>query len=224
MPNPVKYTIALTASQATGIALSQSLASAGSLTINGALASSGVATLTSANCTARRVGIASSGNDSGLTWTITGTDWFGNSVSETLAGGNATTVQSVRDYATVTKITSSAATASTVTAGTTTVASTPWYTLDVYREVFNVGCGVVISGTANVNLEYTFDDPNGSMVGSILPTSSNPPTPWQHVQFNGISATASGQILFPVFAARTTVNSGTGSVTTYLLQAGACGP
>jgi hypothetical protein len=224
MPNPVKYTVALTASQTTGIALSQSLGAAGALTINGALASSGVATLTSTNCTARRVGITSAGNDSALTWTITGTDWFGNVISETLAGGNAVAVQSVRDYATVTKIAGSAATASTVTAGTTTVGSTPWYPLDLYREVFNVGCGVLISGTATVTLEYTFDDPNGSMVGSILPTSNNPPTALSHAQFNGISASASGQILFPVFAARTTVNSGTGSVTTYLLQSGACGP
>ncbi len=176
MANPYRTSVALTAAVTNGICLSQTLGAAGKLTINGSLASGGVATLTSTSCVARRVGITSAGNDSGITWTITGTNRYGVVHNETLAGANAGTANSVKDYATVTSIAGSAASASTVTAGTNTVASTEWRVFDIYREFFSVGLGFTATGTINATVEITFDDPLAAQPGSLEPASAQPPT------------------------------------------------
>jgi hypothetical protein len=218
--NPYKISLALTAAVANNIAASQSLASAGNLNLNGVAVASNVATITSTNCLARRVGITSAGNDTALTWTITGTDRYGNQQSESLAGANAGVAQSVKDYATVTKIAGSRATASTVTAGTTTVGSTEWRCQDFFRETFNVGAYVGVSGTVNCTVEYTFDDPNAALPGSLLPLSNQPPVATGNPDLTGLTAAATAQFTTPVFAIRLTVNSGTGIATLTLIQTG----
>ena len=95
------------------VATSQSLGSAGSLTLDGAKASDGVAEFTSP----RIVTIDSDGDDSGLTWTVTGTDKDGNSQSESVSGANAGQATSSNYYLTVTDIAADGATATTVTSG-----------------------------------------------------------------------------------------------------------
>jgi hypothetical protein len=220
--NPYRTSIALTAAVTNGICLSQTLGAAGKLTINGSLASGGVATLTSTNCVARRVGITSAGNDSGITWTITGTNRYGVVVSETLTGANAGTANSVRDYATVTSIAGSGASASTVTAGTNTIASTEWRVLDIYREFFSVGLGFTASGTINATVEITFDDPLAAQPGSLEPTSAQPPTAIAYATLAAMTGTTVGSINFPVFACRLTVNSGTGTGVLQVIQSGTC--
>ncbi len=220
MGNPYKVTIALPAAVANGISTSQSLGAAGNLTINGSLASGGVANLTSANCLARRVSIASAGNDSGITWTITGTDRSGNVQGETITGGNAAAVSTVKDYATVTTIRGSGASASTVTAGTNTSASTEWRVQDMFCGVFNVGVVTAVSGTVNYNVEYTYDDPNAALFGSIAPNSNQPPVAIANPSFSGVTTGGQGAFTTPVFAVRATVNSGTGTLTMQLITAG----
>jgi len=69
--------------------------------------------------TARRIGIASNGNDSGITFTITGLDWANAPISEVVTGASGATASSVLDYLVVYSIVASAATASTITVGTT---------------------------------------------------------------------------------------------------------
>lgn len=201
----------LTAASPNGVALSQSLASAGPLLINGAYASGGVATLPQP----RRIGIASVGNDSGITWTISGTSRSGDRISETLVGGSGATVQSVLDYATVTSIVGSGATAGSVTAGTTGVASSAWVRTDPFNDPA-LGSQCDVSGTVNYTVEASFDDPN-SATDPVLPAlmtwikSSDP---------NVANATASAQSSFaysPTFL-RVTLNSGTGSVTLKAVQ------
>ena len=203
----------LTAASANGIALSQSLAGAGTLTLNGAYATGGVATLPQP----RRVGIASAGNDSGLIWTIVGTDRAGSPISETLAGANIGTAQSVLDYLTVTSISSSGATASTVTAGTTAVASSAWIRLDDWAlPQTAIQCDA--SGTVNYTVQSTLDDPNDY---------ANPTAPalvsWVNSADPGaVGATGTIQTNYaytPRFV-RTTLNSGTGSVQMNVNQAG----
>ena len=109
--------------------------------------------------TARRVLITSAGNDSGITFTITGVDWAGTTISETLTGGNAAAVYSTLDYLGVVKIAVSGATASTVTVGTNGVASSPWVNLDTWANGTVVG-QCVVSGTVNYTVQLTNDDPN----------------------------------------------------------------
>lgn len=196
----------LTAASANAVALSQSLATAGALTLNGALATGGVATLPQP----RRVGITSAGNDSGMTWTIVGTDRNGNPATETLTGATAgNTAQSALDYKTVTSITGSAAATSTVTAGTTGVASSQWLRMDEWTpSQVSVQCDV--TGTVNYTVESTLDDPNNP----VTPVAAANVVWISTSDTAAVTATASVQTNFnfaPTYV-RVTLNSGTGSV------------
>lgn len=74
---------------------------------------------------------------------------------------------------------------------------------------FNVGFGVVVDGTVNYTVEHTFDDP---AVGF---------TTWfPHPTVAAESADADGNYAFPVTGIRVTVNSGGGTATMNLVQAG----
>lgn len=74
---------------------------------------------------------------------------------------------------------------------------------------FNVGFGVVVTGTVNYTVQHTFDDP---AVGF---------TTWfDHPTILGLAANADGNYAFPVSGIRVLVNSGGGSVTMNLIQAG----
>src|SRR5580698_1874812 len=124
--NPSVVIYQLAAAVSNGIALSQAVAGAGNLTLAGSLVTSGVATLDSGGA-ARRVVMASSGNDATVVFTITGTSRSGVVQTDTITGLNgATTGFSTLDFATVTRISSSAATVGNITAGTNSIGSSPW--------------------------------------------------------------------------------------------------
>ena len=200
--NSPVFTLTLVAASANGIATSQSLASAGNLTLNGSLVSSGVATFD----VARRVGITSAGNDTGITWTITGTDRYGRPQSETLTGANATVVQSVKDYATVTKIAGSGATASTVTAGTTSTASTAPYIVDAFVNPGNYGAAFEITGTVTTGLECSLTDLTPSW-----DLANNSPVWYTVTGATSVSANQQSTITGPFTMIRLTTTSGTGT-------------
>jgi hypothetical protein len=96
-----------------GIATSQSVGSATTMTINGALASSGSVTLN----VAKYISITSAGNDSGITFTVAGTSDGSTALSETITGGNTRTVLGTSVFKTITSITTSGASAGNVTIG-----------------------------------------------------------------------------------------------------------
>lgn len=74
---------------------------------------------------------------------------------------------------------------------------------------FNVGFGVVVSGTVDYTVQHTFDDPG---VGF---------TTWfSHPTVAGETANADGNYAFPVTGVKVLVNSGTGTVTMNLVQSG----
>lgn len=74
---------------------------------------------------------------------------------------------------------------------------------------FNVGFGVVVSGTVNYTVQHTFDDP---AVGF---------TTWfSHPTVASQTANADGNYAFPVTGVKVLVNSGSGSATLNLVQAG----
>lgn len=74
---------------------------------------------------------------------------------------------------------------------------------------FNIGFGVTVSGTVNYTVQHTFDDP---AVGF---------TTWfNHPTVAGLSVSADGNYAFPVSGVRVTVNSGSGTATLKLIQAG----
>lgn len=118
------------APSATNIRTASSIAAAGAVTLNGSLVSDGVATLDQP----RRVLFTSAGNDSGITFTIVGTDWNGGAATEVLTGANATTTYTVYDYKTVTSIVASGASAGNVSIGTNGIASSRPVFLDWYAD------------------------------------------------------------------------------------------
>lgn len=87
--------------------------------------------------------------------------------------------------------------------------STP-IVMDTNKNPFNVGFGVIKTGTVDYTVQHTFDDPS---TGTFT-TWFNHPTVAAQV------ANADGNYAFPVTAIRVTMNSGSGSVVLKLLQSG----
>ena len=81
--------------------------------------------------------------------------------------------------------------------------------MDTNKNPFNVGFGVVKTGTVDFTVQHTFDDPFGSISNWF-----NHPTVAAQI------ANADGNYAFPVTAIRITMNSGDGTVTLKLVQAG----
>ena len=72
-----------------------------------------------------------------------------------------------------------------------------------------MGFGVIVDGTVNYTVEHTFDDP---AVGF---------TTWfPHPTIAALAVNADGNYAFPVTGIRLTVNSGGGTATLKLIQAG----
>ena len=112
---PASY-IAPAASDDNGISTAVTLSGAGNLTINGAVADGGSVTLDDA----RQVIITSAGDDSGDTFTVTGTDEAGDAQTEAITGADTGVATGSKYFTTITQIAASGASAGNVEAGTGT--------------------------------------------------------------------------------------------------------
>jgi hypothetical protein len=83
--------------------------------------------------------------------------------------------------------------------------------MDHYQSPFNVGIGVVVSGTVNYTIQHTFDD---VLDAAVTPTWFNHPT------LASLATSSDGNYAFPVRAVKVLVNSGTGTATATVIQAG----
>lgn len=205
----------LGAASANNIALSQTPAGAGALTLNGSTVVNGVAVLDKP----RQVLITTAGDEHLKNFVITGTDWAGSTISETVSGiPSGTAKASVLSYATVTSITISAAAAGALTVGTNGVASSSWVRLDGWANP-SVSKQCVVSGTVNYTVQYSNDDPNSA----TAPVNPNAMTWFNDMNTEFVAATASQFDLwaFVPLWVRLVLNSGTGSVTMTLQQTGA---
>lgn len=203
-------TLTLTAADDDGIVTTVNPANNAALTLNGALASGGVAVLDQA----RRVCVYSSGDDTLVLFTVTGTDRYGRTVSDSFYGSNASQAYSSVDFKTVTAI-QTTGNASQITVGTNKIASTPWYPVDVHRNPFELSCFISFSdgAVAEGQVEYTETD--------IQEIANYDPVVRVHATLNGISANDDGRLQSPVRAVRGTVTDWTsGSVTFTFQQAG----
>lgn len=202
---------ALVASSANNIALSQTPGAAGNLTLNGALVTGGVAVIGTATGTAERITFTPAGAEAtnSTVWTVTGTDWNGNVVTETINGvNNPATATSTYDYKTVTQIAVNKAQAGAVTVGTAGVGASRPIFLDTFAPG-PTGIQVDVSGTANYTVQSSLDNPNtitGGFPSCIWVNSSDT---------NVVNATTSLQSNFAYapFMVRLVLNSGSGSAT-----------
>lgn len=186
-----------------------SAASAGAITVGRA----GVATFD----TPRRLIITSGGNDTGITFTVAGTDARGSAIGEVVTGASGGAAQSVLDYKTITSVLSSGAAATTLTFGTNGVASSQWIRFDDYAANSQISIQCTVSGTTNYTVQQTMDDP-GWLYSGIAPYQ----TTWlDHPDTALVAATTTKQGNYgyaPIFA-RVTLNSGNGSVVGTFRQA-----
>lgn len=83
---------------------------------------------------------------------------------------------------------------------------------DLYISPFNVGFGVVVTGTVTYTVQHTFDNPQ----------TTASPTWFPHPTIASKSDNQDGNYAFPVAAIRVLVSSSTGAytVTMTLIQAG----
>ena len=96
-----------------GLSTAATLGAAGNLTLGGALTSGGSATFNAG----RIVTLLSAGDDSGDTFTVTGTDVNGDAQTEEITGANAGTATGSKYFKTVTQISTDGASAGNVSAG-----------------------------------------------------------------------------------------------------------
>ena len=207
MGRPISTSVTLVAANATNIAQSQSLPGASGLNavLNGTLVTAGVAVMDAP----RRVGITSGGNDSGITFTVTGTartEQGGIKLVETIAGSNGGVAQTTQDFATVTSVAASGATAGNITIGTTGTGSGPWVpwnqnSLGHFQVSFY---GSILSGSPTWQVDYTYDDVFGTWP---LPAGVSFPRAIQNANFGSKVAAADGNFGETIRASRLTLTA-----------------
>jgi len=201
---PIVNTYTVIASSSAGVCASQTPSGAGELTLDGSLISGGILTL----ATPQHISVSCAGSDAAKTFTVTGTDFIGAALSETIAGSAGSITNGTKNFKTVTSVTVSAATAGAVTVGVLGVLETPWIPLNVQVTPFSYSYQVDI-GTATFTVEGTLDNTQDNSI----------PTPFT-VQSSG-SADVTGSATAPVMAVRVKITAFTsGAITFRVLQAG----
>jgi hypothetical protein len=200
----------LAAADADGIAQAQNPAAA--FTLNGALVSGGVARLGAS----RRVLITTTADETGVTFTVTGTNRAGDVLSEAVTGVNNTSTYTDLDFFTVTTVTNSAALAGNVTIGTNGIGGSDWVMFDPWGFP-PVAVQLTVSGTVNYTLQQTLEDPND-------PTSpvAAADIAWLDSADTAVVAAIATKQTNYTYApryARVRINSGTGTVTGTFIQA-----
>ncbi len=89
--------------------------------------------------------------------------------------------------------------------------------LDHYAEPFNVGFGVVVTGTVTYTVQHTFDD---VFAAGFVAASA---TWFNHATVAAVTVSADGNYAFPVRAVRVNQTAGTGSTSGTFIQAGSIG-
>lgn len=144
-----------------GLALSQTPAGAGALTLT-------------ANTTLtppRPVAIYSGGNIAARVFTIVGTDRKGSPITDTVTGVNASTVPSNKLFATVTSISIDAAAGSAVEAGWTATSYTSWIHLGSMSRNYQwtMRTFLAVGATATYDIEATSQNMNRDQVAGEYP-------------------------------------------------------
>jgi len=147
---PRHYSYSREAASNTSIAALQTLAGAGSLTLDGTYGTTGFTSGLAWNLT-----LTSANNLSARTFTVNYIDAQGNAQSTTSSGPNATTLATSIYVSQVTSITVDGA-VTEVSVGHAQVGYGPWKGLPMRLNTGNSSASIGIGGTANVGLEVTY--------------------------------------------------------------------
>jgi VCBS repeat-containing protein len=138
-----------------GVFEDQTTVGAGNFTLDGAGVTDGV--WTSSDDMAHQISFESAGDESDRTFTITGTNREGHALTEAVTGPNATTVESTNYFYTITQIATDGAVGNAVEAGPVDECVTHRYITD-RKGVASIAIGLTVTGTANVDVEFSLDD------------------------------------------------------------------
>ena len=171
--------------------------------------------------TQRRLLFTPGGNDSAISYIITGLNDAGQPIGETLAGvANPSTVASVLDYRTVLSIKGSAAVQNGIQVGTNATGATPWFPLNWHAEPFNVELsGTAQSGSVTWGWQYVYLDPNNLPAGVTLSQMQI----FNHPTLNAQTGALDGPMNDPVAAIRFIVTAGTGQALGTWIESGITG-
>lgn len=209
---PVIQSRSLATADPNGIFEDQQIGGAGNLALDGNLVTGGVAFFD----VQRQVVLGSAGNLSTITFTITGTDEQGREISEAIAGPNAGNVATSLDFFTVTQVAVSAAVGTDVDGGSNGAGGSIPVPVDLYLAPVNIGLGLTVSGTVDVTVQHSFDDPFNSDL-SIIPVWFDSDA----AELVNASTNQDGNFAFPPRMIRLLTNSGTGTAVLTIVQAGA---
>jgi hypothetical protein len=101
-----------------------------------------------------------------------------------------------------------------VTVTTLGTATSNVYVPDTYISPFNIGFGVVVTGTVTYTVQHTFDDP---FAAGFTPASA---TWFNHEDLVAQTASQDGNYAFPVRAIRVNQTAGNGSTSSIFIQTG----
>lgn len=199
------------------VALLQAVAAAGPLTLNGAYVNPGSGIAIMPNATAVRVTISGAGNNSGVNFTVTGTNQNNSLTIETIPGPNNGTVTTTNYFLTVSSVTVSAPVDGEISVGSSVQASSAWVNFDTWS-LSQTSIQVDVLGIANYTVQQTLDDPNS-------PYAPVPPLEMQWINHpdvnlvNGTSTAQSNYGYVPAYS-RVLLNSGSGSIRATFIQSG----
>lgn len=207
MGQPRYISKSLTGASANVIAHSQTPLAAGNLTLTSA-----VVTLDSQ----RQVLITHAADETGNNFTVYGTSEGGAAISEVVPGSSGASDHTTQSFFTVTRVAVSAAAAGAIQVGTNGVGATPWIITDWSIAPFSIGLAVLVTGTVNYTVNYTYED----FTGTFPNPSGNLPTPFSITALAAKAATLDSNIVVPVTGVQLQINSGTGTAQLVIIQAG----
>lgn len=214
MPRVKAITLAPTALDRNGISVSQTPGAGGvqNLTITGTLSVDGSVTFTQA----QHGTIYSAASEVARVFTFTGTDRYGNAMTEDVTGGGVgATVVTVKNFKTITQISVDADTAGAVEAGVDGTCESQWFLLNYRGNDFNVGLGGELTGAATWAVQHTFND---ILADGFL---ENDAEVFTHTTLTGKTAAADSNYTNPPVATRLAITAFTsGEVTLRVNQAG----
>jgi hypothetical protein len=194
------------ANDSDGIAEDQTTAGADDLTLDGDLVDSGVAYLPEAQI----ISIESTGNLSGVTFTVTGKDADYADVSEDVTGPNNATVKTTNHFLTVSNIAVDGAVGTNVEVGALAADGmvTRHIQVEPKRQGYPMTLGVELSaGTGTFGYQYSIDKPNAGYYAQSYQHSGS----WRDaVGLDPDTNTATGEdnIIAPIRAVRGLVTTG----------------
>lgn len=196
------------------IAALQTLGAAGNMVINGTGLDQNSPTgrVLMTGVFERKISLTSTGNISGVNFTIYGRDIRGNSITETIAGPNNNTVLTTGYFFQVDRIATNGAVGTNTSAGID-IGRSNWMKFDNFNQPVDGSVIITVTGTINYTVVYTGDD---------VEINSSPIT-INHPDSAVVNATAqgTGNFAFPCNASRIEINSSTnGTLTGNYYQAG----